>query len=143
MSPEKRDFPEGLDESEVNPLIEGTRTDRAAMNAEFDGILFHTDQSDEMMNSMWNLGMEASGIATVASAKTWRGADLRSEMADISVPTLICHGVHDEVTPIGITGERLEDGIENAELVRFENNGHDLTADETEKLNEEITVFAG
>ncbi|MFC4989874.1 alpha/beta fold hydrolase [Saliphagus infecundisoli] len=140
---EKPDFPEGLDESDVNPLIEGARTDRAAMNAQFDGMLFHTDQSDEMMDWTWSLGMEASGVATVASAETWRDADLRPDMADITVPTLVCHGVHDEITPIEITGEVLEEGIENAELVRFENSGHGLTADETEKLNEELAGFAG
>lgn len=140
---EKPDFPEGLDESDVNPLIEGARTDRAAMNAQFDEMLFHTDQSDELMDWVWSLGMEASGVATVASAETWRDADLRPEMDDIGVPTLVCHGVHDEITPIKITGEVLAEGIENAELVRFENSGHGLTADETEKLNEELAGFAG
>ncbi|WP_227380553.1 alpha/beta fold hydrolase [Haladaptatus halobius] len=140
---EKPDFPEGLAESEVNPLIEGARTDRAKMNADFDEMLFHTEQSDEMMDWIWSLGMEASGQATVASAKTWRDADLRPDMADITVPTKVYHGVHDEVTPIEITGEVLAEGIENADLVRFENSGHGLVADETEKINEELADFAG
>lgn len=140
---EKPDFSEGLDESEVNPLIEGARTDRAKMNADFAEMLFHTDQSDEMMDWIWSLGMEASGQATVASAKTWRDADLRPDMDDITVPTKVYHGIHDEVTPIEITGEVLADGIRNAELVRFENSGHALVGDETEKINEELANFAG
>ncbi|SEH15726.1 Pimeloyl-ACP methyl ester carboxylesterase [Natronorubrum sediminis] len=139
---EKPDFPEGLDEAEVNPLIEGARTDRAKMNADFDEMLFYTDQSEEMMNWIWSLGMKASGQATVASAKTWRDADLRPDMNDITVPTKVYHGVHDEVTPIETTGEILTEGIQNAELVRFENSGHGLVADETEKINEELATFA-
>ncbi|ELY60005.1 alpha/beta fold hydrolase [Natronococcus jeotgali] len=139
---EKPDFPEGLDEAAVNPLIEGARTDRAKMNADFGETLFHTDQSDEMMDWIWSLGMEASGQATVASARTWRDADLRSDMDDITVPTKVYHGSHDEVTPIEITGEVLADGIETAELIRFENSGHGLVADETERLNEELVSFA-
>jgi pimeloyl-ACP methyl ester carboxylesterase len=139
---EKSDFPEGLDESEVNPLIERARTDRAKMNADFADMLFHTDQSEEMLHWIWSLGMEASGQATVASAKTWRDADLRPDLDDITVPTRVYHGVHDEVTPIEITGEVLAEGIENADLVRFQNSGHGLTADETEKINEELADFA-
>ncbi|EJN58979.1 alpha/beta fold hydrolase [Halogranum rubrum] len=139
----KSDFPEGLDEEELNPLIEGARTDRAAMNAEFGQMLFHTEQSDEMMEWLWSLGMDASGLATAASAETFRDADLRPDMDGITVPTKIYHGVHDEITPFEITAEVLEDGIENAELVRFENSGHGLVADETEKLNEELAEFAG
>lgn len=140
---EKPDFPEGLDEAEINPLIEGARTDRAAMNAEFGEMLFHTEQSDETMDWLWSLGMDASGVATAASAETFRDADLRPDMEDITVPTLVCHGVHDEITPFEITAEVLEEGIANAELVRFENSGHGLTADETGKLNEELADFAG
>ncbi|RKD97525.1 alpha/beta fold hydrolase [Halopiger aswanensis] len=140
---EKPDFPEGLAASEVNPLIEGARTDRAKMNADFAAMLFHTDQSDELLHWIWSLGMEAAGHATVASAETWRDADLRPDMDDITVPTKVYHGTHDEVTPIEITGEVLEDGIENAELVRFENSGHGLVTDETEKINDELADFAG
>lgn len=139
---EKPDFPEGLAESDVNPLIEGARTDRAKMNADFDEMLFHTEQSDKMMDWIWSLGMEATGHATVASAKTWRDADLRPDMDDITVPTKVYHGVHDEVTPIEITGEVLAEGIEKADLVRFENSGHGLVTDETEKINEELADFA-
>lgn len=140
---EKPDFPEGLEESEVNPLIESARTDRPRMNAEFGEMLFHTEQSDEMMDWLWSLGMEAAGHATVASAKTWRDADLRADMDDITVPTSVYHGTHDRVTPIEITGERLAEGIENAELLRFENSGHGLVADETERINQELADFAG
>jgi pimeloyl-ACP methyl ester carboxylesterase len=140
---EKPDFPEGLDEGEIDPLIEGARTDRAAMTAQFVDTLFHTDRSDEMLDWLWGIGMDASGQATAASAETFRDADLRPDMTDITVPTRIYHGVHDEITPFEITAEVLEEGIENAELVRFEDSGHGITADETEKLNEELADFAG
>lgn len=139
---EKPDFPEGLDESEVNLLIEGARNDRAQMNAGFGDMLFHTDPSDELKQWLWSIAMDASPQATIASAETWRDADLRPDMADIDVPTLVCHGVHDEVTPIDITGELLAEGIEGAELVRFEDSGHATFYEEREKLNDELASFA-
>jgi pimeloyl-ACP methyl ester carboxylesterase len=140
---EKPDFPEGLDEEDLNPLIEGARNDRPAMVSEFGEMLFHTEPSDPFLDWLWNLGMEASGHATTASAETFRDADLREDMADITVPTRICHGVNDEICPFEITAKVLEEGIEDAEIVRFENSGHGLFHEETAKLNDELLDFVG
>jgi pimeloyl-ACP methyl ester carboxylesterase len=140
---EKPDFPEGLDEEELNPLIEGARDDRPAMVSEFGGMLFHTAPSEAFMSWLWGLGMEAAGHATARSAETFRDADLRDGMADIGVPTRVCHGVNDEICPFDITAEVLEDGIENAELSRYEDSGHGLFYEEKGKLTDELAEFAG
>ncbi|MFB9807458.1 alpha/beta fold hydrolase [Haladaptatus pallidirubidus] len=63
-------------------------------------------------------------------------------MDDITVPTLICHGVQDQVAPFEVTAEVLEDGIANTELVRFEESGHSLFYEEKEKHNKELMDFA-
>lgn len=139
---EKPDFPEGIDPGIVDELIEGARNDRAAMNAEFGDMLFHTQPSDELKQWLWSLAMEASPRATAASAATFRDADLRADMDGISVPTLICHGVHDEICPFDVTADVLHDGIANADLVRFEESGHGLFYEERGKLNDELAAFA-
>lgn len=139
---EKPDFPEGLSEEDLNPLIEGAREDRPAMNAQFGEMLFHELPSDEFLDWLWSMGMEASGHATATSAETFRDADLRADMADITVPTKICHGVNDEVCPFDITAEVLADGIGNAELVRFEDSGHALFYEEKAKLTDELLDLA-
>lgn len=140
---EKPDFPEGLSDDDFDPLVEGARADRAKMVADFGDMLFHSEPSEEYAHWLWSLGMEASAHATAASAETFRDADLRPDMDDITVPTLVCHGVHDQVCPFDITAEVLEDGIENAELVRFEESGHALFREEAQKLTDELAEFAG
>lgn len=140
---EKSDFPEGLSDEDLNPLIEGARNDRPAMNAQFGEMLFHQTPSDEFMNWLWSLSMQTSQYATATSAETFRDADLRDDMADISVPTKICHGVNDEVCPFEITAEVLDEGIENTDLVRFEDSGHGLFYEEKEKLTDELLDIAG
>jgi non-heme chloroperoxidase len=140
---EKPDFPGGLSDEDLNPLIEGAREDRPAMNAQFGEMLFHTQPSDEFLNWLWSLGMQASGYATATSAETFRDEDLRDDMADITVPTKICHGIHDEVCPFEITADVLNEGIENTELVRFEESGHALFYEEKEKLTDELIDIAG
>lgn len=138
---EKEDFPEGLDEGSFDPLIESARADRASMNAGFVEDLFHTDQSEAKKEFLRHVAAEASTYATVACAEMFRDADLQPDLDSITVPTLVCHGTHDGITPFEITGELLGERIENAELVRFENSGHGLNDDEPEKLHEELLAF--
>lgn len=140
---EKPDFPEGLSEAELNPLIEGARNDRPAMVAELGGMLFDQTPSEDLLHWLWSLGMQASGHATATSAETFRDADLRPDMDDITVPTKICHGVNDEICPFDLTAEVLDEGIDDSELVRFEESGHALFYEEREKLTEELSSFAG
>lgn len=122
----------------MKPFIEGTRNDRAAINAEFGELLFHTRPSDGILNWLWGLGMKASDYATVRSAEPLRDEDLRGELADITVPTKVCHGVEDEVCPFEITGKVLDEDIENTDLVRFDECGHRTFYEEKEKLTDGI-----
>lgn len=140
---EKPDFPEGLSDDDLKPFVEGTRNDRAAINAEFGELLFHTRPSDGILNWLWGLGMEASGYATAKSGESLRDEDLRDELADITVPTKVCHGVEDEVCPFEITGRVLDEGIENTDLVRFDECGHGTFYEEKENITDEILDIAG
>ncbi|WP_049903636.1 alpha/beta fold hydrolase [Halococcus agarilyticus] len=135
---EKPDFSEGLSDEEIDPLVEGARNDRPAMNAQFGEMLFHQMPSEEFLDWLWSLAMQASQYATATSAETFRDEDLRSDMADITVPTKICHGVNDEICPFDITAEVLHEGIDDAELVRFEDSGHGLFYEERGKLTDEL-----
>ncbi|WP_248897942.1 alpha/beta fold hydrolase [Haloplanus halobius] len=140
---ERPDFPQGLPEGSLDELIQGARLDRPGLNAQIGEMLFHQEQSEELKRYLWTIGMNAAHHATVAAAETFRDADLRDDMASITVPTLVCHGTHDEIVPFDVAAPVLRDGIEDADLVRFEESGHGLTEDETAKLNRELTAFAG
>lgn len=140
---ERPDHPVGLPEGSVDEFIEGARADRPGLMAHLGDVLFHQEQSEELKRYIWTLGMQASQQATVAAAETFRDADLRPDMASITVPTLVCHGVHDQIVPFDVAAPVLRDGIDDAELVRFEDSGHGLTEDETGKLNRELAAFAG
>ena len=72
-----------------------------------------------------------------------RDSDLRSELAKITVPTAIFHGMHDQVAPSTITAEVNHQGIQGSKLIYFENSGHGLFYDEKEKLNQELINFIG
>ncbi|SDZ94165.1 Pimeloyl-ACP methyl ester carboxylesterase [Haloplanus vescus] len=138
---ERSDYPQGLPEGALDDFIAGARAARPELMTQITELLFHQEQSEELKRYLWTLGMQASQQATVAAAETFRDADLRPDMESITVPTLVCHGTHDEIVPFDVAAPVLDDGIESADLVRFEESGHGLTADEPEKLNRTLTDF--
>lgn len=140
----KPDFPQGLDNQTFDNFLQACRTDRAQLNAEFGKATFsHKPVSPAFADWFTSLGMQASAHATAMGVIALRDSDLRPDLARVRIPTLICHGVHDQVAPIAVTAEVNHAGIEGSELVRFENSAHGLFYDQREKLNEELVRFIG
>jgi len=55
---------------------------------------------------------------------------------------LIFHGKKDKICSFDLALQ-LNYGIENSKLVAFENSGHSLFLEETQKFNTELLKFAG
>jgi pimeloyl-[acyl-carrier protein] methyl ester esterase len=60
--------------------------------------------------------------------------DLRPLLPQIKVPTLILHGDHDPIVPLG-AAEYLRDRIKDSELMIFEGAGHAPFLEEPEQFN--------
>lgn len=90
---------------------------------------------------VFQLGLEASGWATAAIAKTWiTDEQLFDDLEKIEVPTLILHGIHDKVCLFPLA-EVQRQNIKNSRLVPFEFSGHGLFYDEQDKFNQELDQF--
>ncbi len=68
-----------------------------------------------------------------------RDMDLRPRLGEIRVPTLILHGRHDPV-PLAAS-EELERRIPGARLIVFEDSGHALYSEETDRFVAELDAF--
>ncbi len=136
------DYPHGLDKSVVDGLIEQCDKDRAKMLTDFGNIFFYkTDAlSPKLQDWFHSLGMEASSHATVMSAIQLRDVDLRSELKDINVPTIIFHGLNDKICPF-VFAEQMQKEIKDSNIIFFEKSGHGLFWDEKEKFNAELMDF--
>lgn len=137
----KPDFPQGLDNEPYNNFIEACYGDRAKMNAEFGKATFHQPLSPELSSWFTNMGMQASPQATALGVVALRDSDLRPDLAEITVPTVIMHGIHDQVAPFDITAKINHERIKESRLIRFEASGHGLFYDEKERLNQELINF--
>lgn len=137
----RSDFPYGLEKEAVNEIIQGTHNDRPKMLQDFGDMFFFQYVTKPFSDWFFQLGLQAAGWATAATANSWLGEEsLFSDLKKISVPTLILHGIHDKVCLFPLA-EAQKEGIKDSRLVAFENSGHGLFYDERDKFNKELTQF--
>ena len=135
-------FPYGLKEDDVNKIIQAAYTDRPNMLRDFGKTFFYQKVSEPLSDWFFQLGLQAAGWSTIAVANAWLAEELFYDLAKIHVPTLILHGIHDQVClyPLAVAQNR---GIKNSKLVPFENSGHGLFYEEQNKFNHELSRFVG
>ena len=134
-------FPYGLLRADVENIINGVHTDRPQTLRAFGDMIFYNPVSDALKDWIFQLGLQAASWATAAIANTWLGEEgLFDDLKKINVPTVILHGLNDEVClyPLAVAQK---EGIKNAKLVPFESCGHFLFYDQREKFNKELTEF--
>lgn len=133
-------FPQGQSVDVINNIINGSYQDRPNMLRSFGSIFFYQNVSEPLLDWLFNMGLRAASWATIAIAEGWLAEEMFEDMSKIQVPTLIMHGIHDQVCPFAL-GEAQHAGIENSILVPFENSGHGLFYDEMETFNNELVQF--
>ena len=87
------------------------------------------------------IGLSASSYATAQCLIALRDTDLRKDLDKIKVPTLILHGLKDKICSFDLAGQ-MNTAIAGSQLVPFENSGHSLFLEETQKYNAELIKFA-
>lgn len=134
-------FPYGIDKQTVIDIIDGTYADRPNMLNNFGNIFFFQHITEPFAQWFFQIGLQAAGWATAAIAKTWIEEVLFQDLAAISVPTLIIHGIHDKVVPF-VLGEIQHQYIKNSVLEAFEFSGHAAFYDQKDEFNKKLADFA-
>ncbi len=135
-----KNFPYGVNEEVVTNIIEGTYKDRPKMLSDFGDIFFYQYITEPFSQWFFSLGLQASGWATAAIAKTWLKEDLFADLESIRVPTLILHGIHDKVVLFDLAKVQNQ-LIKNSKLIPFKFSGHGVFYDEKDKFNKELMEF--
>ena len=140
---QRLDFPYNLTIKAVNELIELNNHDRPMLMTQFGRLLSATETTlnNGIMDWLQGLGLNASSHATAESLIALRDTDLRADLAKISIPTLIMHGKKDKICSFDLA-EQMHAGIRDSKIIPFENSGHSLCLEETEKFNEELIKFS-
>jgi non-heme chloroperoxidase len=134
------DFPYGLNKEDVNKLIQETYNDRPQMLRNFTKLFFFQFLTEPFADWFFQLGVEAAGYSTAKVLESLRDESLFTDLATIQVPTLILHGIHDQVS-LPQLALALNEGITHTKLVWFESSGHGLFWEQREKFNQELMQF--
>ena len=135
--------PFGISEADGNGLVLQTMTARQDLIAGFGAAFPAKDGNISKNVEKWleNINLEASPYATTESIKALLNLDLRPQLSKISIPVAIFHGTQDKLCSFELAKE-LNKGIKNSRIIRFENSGHALFVEESEKFNTELEKFA-
>jgi pimeloyl-ACP methyl ester carboxylesterase len=140
---QRNDYPYNLSISAVDDLIELNFQDRPKLLSDFAKIFSASETSlNEGIGSWLNgICLSASSYATAQCLIALRDTDLRDDLKKITIPTLIMHGKKDKICSFDLA-EQMKNGISNSHIVAFENSGHSLFLEETQKFNAELIKFA-
>lgn len=133
-------FPYGLDKEMVLKIIEDTYNDRPRMLRNFGDMFFFQHITKAFSDWFFGLGLQAAGWSTAAIAKTWINEVLFKDLEAIGVPTLIIHGIHDEIVlfQLGKIQNRM---IRNSILIPLEFSGHGSFYDQKDEFNDILVKF--
>lgn len=133
-------FPYGIQRQAVLDIIQGTYRDRPKMLKDFGNMIFYHHVSAGISDWIFQLGLQAASWSTAAIANTWINEELFDDLTKINVPTVILHGLNDQVClyPLAVAQNK---GIRNSKLVPFKQCGHFLFYDQLEQFNKEFVAF--
>lgn len=136
----RADFPYGVDKENILKDIQATYKDRPLMLRGFGDRFFFQHTSQAFNDWFFGLGLEAAGWSTALMQETWIKEVLFKDLEAIQVPTLIIHGIHDEIVPFAL-GEVQHKMIRNSKLMPMEFSGHATFYDQMDEVNELIVDF--
>ena len=138
----KDDFPYGLPMEILNNLIELNSVNRPQLIEEFGKLFAATETALPKNISGWlaTIQFQSSQYAMEQGLYMIRDSDLRADLKNITIPTVIFHGKLDKLCPFELA-EQLNNGIANSKLIAFDNSGHALFLEERLKFNDELIKF--
>ena len=140
---QRNDFKYNLPKSAVDELIELNYKDRPKLLSDFAKIFSATETSlnDGIGSWLYGICLSASSYATAQCLIALRDTDLRADLEKITIPTVIMHGKNDKICSFDLA-EQMKTGIIGSHIVAFENSGHSMFLEETDKFNSELIKFA-
>ncbi len=132
--------PGSVPQQAANAFIEQTLSDRPSLLAGLPNQFFFRHSTGPFADWFFQVGLQGAGWATAASMMTLRDQNVRNDLGTICVPTLIAHGIHDQVVPFA-NAQETHQLIKGSVLVPFQYSGHVPFLDERERFNQVLLQF--
>ncbi|GAB3647271.1 bromoperoxidase [Echinicola sediminis] len=142
----KEDNPDGVPQEVLGQILDALKTNRIGFLKDFHRNFYnYEDNKDRMTEGHleydFSIASHASPIATIKAAESWAGTDFRSELKNVTVPTLIVHGDADNIVPIKTSADQAAKGIADNEYHVVAGAPHGFTLTHREELNKILLDF--
>ncbi|WP_051350095.1 alpha/beta fold hydrolase [Dyadobacter alkalitolerans] len=136
------DSPFNVTQEAAQQLIDLSRIDRPKLYEDFGKIFMASEDSVSPGMGTWldTINWAASPYAATQCLIALKDTDLRPQLAEIAIPTVIFHGRYDKICDFQLA-EQMHESLKDSELVPFEHSGHALFIEEAEKFNQELEEF--
>jgi non-heme chloroperoxidase len=101
------------------------------------------ETSAETVAWVAGMGMQASLKALIDVNRAITETDLRADVANIKLPTLVIHGVQDKSAPIDLTGKRVAAMISGSHFKAYDDAPHGLLLTHQDQLNSDLRQWLG
>lgn len=138
--------PAGVDPTVFEEMASSIRADRAgfwpAFFKDFYGLgVLSRPVSDEVVRWSCQTAMQASLKATLDCATSFATTDFGSDLASLTVPTLILHGSADKTVPVDTSARRAVSAIRGAVLREYADGPHGLLASHKLDVAGDVLAF--
>ncbi|MGQ0575146.1 MAG: alpha/beta fold hydrolase [Pseudonocardia sp.] len=142
----------GLDDSMIEQFQDGVRGDRLAFLDGFTKDFFSPGLGLTGKKVLVSEPQRQYAIAQAAAASpkgtldcitAFGRTDFRTDVAAVTVPTLVIHGDSDQTVPFEVSGKRSHELIAGSELVVIEGGPHGINATHPEQFNAALLDFLG
>ncbi|WP_025763643.1 alpha/beta fold hydrolase [Dyadobacter tibetensis] len=142
----KPDNPAGVAEEDLAGIIDSLKNNRIPFLKEFGKGFLNYDSHkgtvpEALLDYNFSIAAHASPIATIQCAEAWAHTDFRSELMNVTVPTLIIHGDADAIVPIATSGDQAATGIKNNRYVVIKGGSHGLNITHRDEVNTAMLDF--
>ncbi|WP_256760499.1 alpha/beta fold hydrolase [Cohnella sp. WQ 127256] len=134
--------PSSVPAETANMFITGTLNDRPKMLQGVTDLFFFQHITEPFSDWFFQLGLQAASWSTAAIMVSLRDENVYNDLGKIHVPTLIIHGIHDQIVPFA-KAQETHKLIPNSQLVPFQYSGHGPFWEERDKLNQLLVQFSG
>ena len=144
---QKSDNPHGVPEDALNGIIDALQKDRVGFLKEFSKGFYNYDEnkgervSEAQLDYDFTIASFASPRATIQTALSWMHTDFRSELKNVTVPTLIVHGDADVTVPIETSAKQAAEGIKYSTYEIIKGAPHGLNVTHPDELNKILISF--
>jgi non-heme chloroperoxidase len=139
---------DGVDPSVFEEMKHGIKKDRIDFIQEFSKKFFGVTMvshpvSSAALDYYRMLASFASQRSTLECITAFAETDFRTDVQNISVPTLIIHGNADKIVPIELSSDKVARMIAGSQYLVYEGAPHGLFLTHRDQLNKDLVNFIG